>query len=137
MTEEERSLVLVTARLLRAAARAAWAFTVLIAMSVLIVFLDGHATIPSVAAIALGLTGEFFHFRIAFDASLFEDAAAGNLTKESLDGALASLNLVPPGKRGRPWPARCQGARRLVKIVGFLMIAQCCAFLLAGRWLAS
>ena len=125
MTAEERAQILVTGRLLEAVGRVDLLSSGLTLLSgALLVFRDAHRT-AAVAAIVLGLIAKLYFVRIAFDARLLNDVATGSLTTPDLDGALGALGLVPRGKAGREWSARCRGAKRLAFAGVASTIAQC------------
>ncbi len=132
MTSEERAQVFVTARLLRATASIKWlttGFTLLVAAAMTF---GTTNRVAAVAAMALGLIAKLFVIRVSFDASLFEDAAAGSLTATDLDAALSALALAPPGKAGRNWRDRCLGAKRLLLILAGVACAQAATVILMG-----
>jgi hypothetical protein len=132
MTTEERAQILVTARLLRATTSIEWLTTGLTLLAAGAMTFGAPNRVAAVAAIALGLIAKLFGVRISFDASLFEDAAAGSLTASDLDAALGALALAPPGKAGRSWRDRCLGAKRLVLILAGVACAQTVAVTLLG-----
>jgi hypothetical protein len=110
MTDEERPLVMVTARLLRAAQRIDWMTTPLtiVAAASIIVHRGGREF--AAVAIVAGVAAKVYAIRVALDARLFDDVLTSRLSTAELDAALAPLRTPAP----RPWPDRCQGARRLV-----------------------
>jgi hypothetical protein len=93
--------------------------------------------------LVLGLWQKYWALRVAFDADLFQHLAActhdlGERT-ESLDSALAALNLQPANRGGRPWSERISGALKLLRRQALLVAAQtlvALAFILASPWLA-
>ena len=116
MTDEERAHVLVTARLLRAAA----------SLSGLAVGLTIVAAFQAaIAAIVIGVVAIYYCFRVSFDAKLFDDIAAGRLTTAQLDHALGA-------KRERDWIDRSRGAKRLVIQAAIAVIAQLIALVLSS-----
>ncbi len=131
MTPEERGQVLVTAQLLRAALRVDWLTTGLTLLACAALTVSAANRIAAIVVIALGLIAKLFAVRVAFDASLFEDAASGTLTTSDLDNALGALALAPPAKAGRPWLDRCRGAKRLV----YFLAAAACAQTIAAMFL--
>lgn len=132
MTTEERAQVLVTARLLRATASIEWLTTGLALLAASAMTFGAPNRVAAVAAMALGLIAKLFVIHVSFDASLFEDAAAGSLIASDLDAALGALALAPPGKAGRGWRDRCLGAKRLVLILVGVACAQAVAVILMG-----
>ncbi len=132
MTTEERAQVLLTARLLRAALRIDWLTTglTLLACAALTVYAANRIAV--MVMIALGLIAKLFAVRISFDASLFEDAAAGTLSASDLDTALSALELAPRAKAGRPWLDRCRGAKRLVYFLAAVACTQTIAAIVMG-----
>lgn len=116
MTDEERAHVLVTARLLRAAASLSG-----LAVGVTIV----AAFQVAIAAIVLGVVAIYFCFRVSFDAKLFDDVAAGRLTT-------AQLDLVLGLKGNRDWIDRSRGAKRLIVQAAIAVIAQLAALVLSS-----
>ena len=128
MNADDRALVLVTARLLRAGASLQWltlALTILSAAALL----RGVARPASTTALVLGFVGVYFGARVAFDSRLFDDIARERLTTADLDGVLETF--------GRPaidrsWADRCRGARRLVSLLSATTIAQIAAVIWIG-----
>ncbi|MHB0970587.1 MAG: hypothetical protein ACYC7A_02860 [Thermoanaerobaculia bacterium] len=127
MTAQERALVLVTARALRAAASLDWLSTGLTLVSAAAILFDTPSVVFPAIAIILGAIAKFYAVRIAFDARLLEDLAAETISTPQLDDALAVL--VDKAPSDRSWPDRCRGARRLVMLCGVATIAQLCAVL--------
>jgi hypothetical protein len=141
MTDEERAHVLVTARLLRAAAMLSG-----LAVGVTIV----AAFQIAIAAIVLGVIAIYFCFRVSLDAKLFDDIAAGRLTTAQLDAALGRAEAHPPSRtrlaRGLPnvgrasacpraprdWLDRSRGAKRLILKSAIAVIAQLAALVLSS-----
>lgn len=109
MTGGERAEILVTARLLEAAAKIGW-----LSIGVTIVAVFQREWIAGV----LGFLATYYAVRIAFDARLFADIASGALTAEDLDAAF-------PAKAGRTWMQRCRGAKRLIVIGAAVTLVQC------------
>lgn len=132
MTVEERAQILLTARLLRAAARIEWLTTGLILLACGALTFGAPNRVVAIVVIALGLIAKLFGFRVSFDAALFEDAAAGNITASDLDTALGALALAPPEKAGRSWRDRCLGAKRLVYFFAGAACVQTVAAILMG-----
>ena len=127
MTPEERAETLVTARLLRATTPVQW---LVVALTVLAGgrLLFGQASIGAVAAIVAGVVAALYGVRIALDARLLEDVAAGTMSTEDLDKALAAF-----GKSAdRSWGDRCRGSRRLVLSFTTATTAQVVAVVVAG-----
>ena len=116
MTGEERAHVIVTARLLRAAASLPW-----LAAGLTIV----AALQSAIAAIVLGVAALYYAIRVSFDAKLFEDIAAERLTTSQLDTALGA-------KRERDWLDRSRGAKRLMLKAAIAVIAQLAALVLSS-----
>ena len=132
MTAEERAEVLVTARLLRAASLAEWLAVGLAVVAAWGVAYGTRGRAFALGALVLGLVAILVAVRVAFDARLFEDAAAQRITRDDLDAALCARGLIPPGKVGRSWPARCRGATRLVVISAVATLLQVVAVILIG-----
>lgn len=131
MTPEERARIMVTARLLRAAASIQW-----LAAGITIVAVaaatHGRGMSAAIAAILLGVVAIFYGVRVSFDARLFEDIAAERLTTSQLDSALGALRK---GKGGdRSWADRCRGATRLIVLCAMATMGQIVAVVLIG-WL--
>lgn len=124
MTTEERAHVLVTGRLLRAAAHLRWLVYGLTLIAA------WRFSFAAAAAIILGVLALVYGFRVAFDAALFDDIAAERLTTAELDAALGALTKV---KENRGWLDRCRGARRLAARLAALAAAQLVAVVLM-RW---
>ena len=141
MTDEERAHVVVTARLLRAAASLsglAVGLTLVAAFQVVI------------AAIVLGVIAIYYCFRVSFDARLFEDIATGRLTTAQLDHALGraearptsstrrAMRMLNVGRASarpnepRDWIDRSRGAKRLVVKAAIAVIAQLTALVLSS-----
>jgi hypothetical protein len=126
MTEEERAYVVVTARLLRAAASLsglAVGLTVVAAFQV------------AVAAIVIGVVAIYYCFRVSFDAKLFDDIAAGRLTTAQLDlglGVGGRASARDRGQRGRDWVDRSRGAKQLVVKAALAVVAQLVAIVLSS-----
>ena len=117
MTADERALIAITAQFLRAAAKVQWlaiGLTILAAAS--IIFTTAKRP-PAIAAIALGVISIYYGIRVAFDARLLEDVAVDRLSTAGLDAVFVK-------NKGRSWPDRCRGARRLVAFEGAATIAQ-------------
>ncbi|MDQ6802372.1 MAG: hypothetical protein M3041_16255 [Acidobacteriota bacterium] len=124
MTDDDRALIAITAQFLRAAAKVQWlamGLTILAVASML--FTSGRRT-PAIAAIALGIISIYYGVRIAFDARLLEDIATETLTVADLDSVFVK-------NKGRSWPDRCRGARRLVAFGAAATIAQ----MIAAAWI--
>jgi len=129
MTSEERAQIVVTARLMRAAASIQWlaiGLTLLAAAAVI----HGRGVSAAIAAILLGLVAIFYGVRVSFDAKLFEDIATERLTTPELDTALGGFRKW---KSGRSWGDRCRGARRLVVFCAIAALTQLIAVALI-RW---
>ena len=122
-----------TARLLRAALRVDWLTTGLTLLACAALTVSAANRIAAIVVITLGLIAKLFAVRVAFDASLFEDAASEALTTSDLDTALGALALAPPGKAGRPWLDRCRGAKRLVYYLATAACTQTIAAMLMRR----
>ena len=120
MTSAERGEVLVTARMLEAAGKLDLLSTGITLIAVASLFFASTHRVAALTAIVLGITAKLYALRIAFDARLLADVAAGTLTTLDLDAAF-------PTKAGRPWTQRCRGARRLVIVFALLAMAQCVA----------
>lgn len=117
MTSEEQALIVVTARFLRAAAKVQWlaiGLTLLAAASM--IFTTARRS-PAIAAMVLGIISNYYGIRVAFDARLLEDVAAGKFTTADLDAVFVK-------NKGRSWPDRCRGARRLVAFGAMATMAQ-------------
>lgn len=78
--------------------------------------------------VVLGLVEKYYAMRVALDADLFHtvgrDARPLSDTTQALDQALITLGLQPPGKAGRPWAVRSQGALRLLRWQLALVVVQ-------------
>ena len=98
----------------------------------------------SAVLLVLGVLEKYWAFRVAFDADLFQRVAEGTQSlaerTQALDQALAALGLQPPGRAGRPWTERRQGAlallRRQVWLVG-VQVVLVLGFILASPWLIA
>jgi hypothetical protein len=126
VTEGERAQVLVTARLLRAAAAMQWlavGLTLLAAAAVI----HGRGIPAAVTALAVGIVGLYYAFRVSLDARLLEDIAEQRLTTSELDQALGGLQK---NEGGRPWDERCRGSRRLVASLAIVTLVQIVAVVL-------
>jgi hypothetical protein len=118
MTSAERGEVLVTARLLEAAGKVDVLSTGITLIAAASLFFASPHRAAALAAIVLGIVAKLYAVRIAFDARLLADVAAGTLTTLDLDAAF-------PAKSGRSWALRCRGARRLVVVFGVVAVLQC------------
>lgn len=98
------------------------AFAMLLAPSLLPMKLAGFWLVA--VASVLGLVQMYFGARVAFDSALFRRLADGAADLDVLDGALAQLGLLPPGKAGRPLPERLAGARGLLLRQAGLLVLQ-------------
>ena len=117
MTEEDRALVVITARFLRAASKmSSLAVGLAILAAASLIYTTARRP-PAIVAMALGLISIYYGIRVAFDARLLEDAATETITIEDLDSVFAK-------NKGRSWADRCRGARRLVALQGIATIAQ-------------
>jgi hypothetical protein len=127
MTPEEHAEVVLTARMLAASSFLRW-FTPLLTL-VSIAGLVFRVANPAalVVAIAIGVVSGVYAFRVAHDARLFEDIAAGTISTADLDHALGKK------QSNRPWPDRCRGARRLLRNAALGAAAQIIA-LIASSW---
>lgn len=129
MTDEERAQVLVTARVLRAAASLQWLVAGMTIVAAGALIQDSGRIAPTLALIA-GAVGVYFAFRVAFDARLFDDILSGRMTTADLDAALQAFGRKRPG---RPWGDRCRGARRLVLMLAIVAVVQLLVVLFI-RW---
>ncbi|HYC89532.1 MAG TPA: hypothetical protein VEO54_10010 [Thermoanaerobaculia bacterium] len=141
MTDEERAHVIVTARLLRAAASLsglAVGLTIVAAFQV------------AIAAIVLGVAAIYFCFRVSLDAKLFDDVAAGRIATDALDRALGraearptssaprAMRMLNAGRASagpdapRDWIDRSRGAKRLIVQAAIAVIAQLAALVLSS-----
>ena len=132
MTSEERTEVLLTSRLLQAAADMQWLSIGFTLIAALAYFFQSPQRLWPLAVVVLGLVVNYYGFRIHFDASLFEDAAAERITAEGIDAALVSLSLSAEGKSTRSWSDRCSGAKRLVTRCAIVLLIQTVAVAAAG-----
>jgi hypothetical protein len=124
MTAEERTNVLVTARLLEGALRIDLLATSLTLLATALLFFSMRKY-EFVLAIVLGMVAKIYAVRIAFDARLLSDVAKERLTSADLDAAF-------PKKAGRSWSERCRGARRLVFKCAAATMAQLAVLILAA-----
>ncbi|MEO8381259.1 MAG: hypothetical protein ABI779_16490 [Acidobacteriota bacterium] len=118
MTSAERGQVLLTGRLLEAAAKLDLLSTGITLLAAASLFFSPRDRVVGILCVVLGIVVKFYAVRIAFDARLLADIAAGTLTTADLDAAF-------PKKAGRDWSLRCAGAKRLVLVFGVLVIVQC------------
>jgi hypothetical protein len=118
VTSAERGEVLVTARMLEAAGKVDVLSTGITLLAVASLFFASPHHVAALAAIVLGIAAKLYAVRIAFDARLLADVAAGTLTTLDLDAAF-------PEKSERSWTMRCRGAKRLVVVFGVVVILQC------------
>jgi hypothetical protein len=84
------------------------------------------------AALALGLAGRYFGFRVALDRRLFDDLAEGRLELVDLDSALRSMSAGAKGNAERSVADRCRGARRLLAMQAWVVVAQLAATTVAA-----
>lgn len=93
--------------------------------------------------VLLGLAQKYWAVRVALDAELFAQLAGqpeqlADNTRQ-LDAALYSLGLQPANPVERPWPERCRGALRLLRLQVACLAAQillAVAAVLAMPWLS-
>ncbi|MBB1518584.1 hypothetical protein [Aquipseudomonas guryensis] len=93
--------------------------------------------------VLLGLAQKYWAVRVALDAELFAQLAGqpeqlADRTRQ-LDAALHSLGLQPANSDERPWPERCRGALRLLRLQVAWLAAQillALAAVLAMPWLS-
>lgn len=130
MTRTDRAEAILTARFLGAARSLDWLSLGLTFVAAGALAFGGSTRRNSaIAAVGFGLVARVYALRIAFDAGLFEDIANSTVELEDLDSAIVAQGLVPKKKIERPWRQRCRGARRLVKYLGLVTLAQVALFI--------
>jgi hypothetical protein len=82
------------------------------------------SVVSAIAAVALGVAGRYFGFRVALDRRLFADLADGRMQLAELDAALRSATGGAAGSSERSVADRCRGARRLVGLHAMVTAAQ-------------
>jgi hypothetical protein len=97
---------------------------------------DRPAMALATLAVLAGLAELWFALRVGFDARTFARLARGDITASDFDAAMATLELMPAGKTGRPIAARAGGALRLLAWQAALLLAQV-ALLIAAGWLLA
>jgi len=127
VTPEERAEARLTSEMLGAAGRTdlvSAGLTLLAAAALLF----GVGWRPAaIAALALGLAGRYFGFRVALDRRLFGEIADGRLELSGLDAALRSMSGGAKGNEPRSIADRCRGARRLLALQAWVVVAQVAA----------
>jgi len=132
LTPEERAEARLTAEMLGAAGRTdliSAGITLLAAAALLFGFGWQPA---SIAALALGLAGRYFGFRVGLDRGLFGDLAEGRLELSDLDAALRAMSGGAKGNEPRSIADRCRGARRLLATQAWVVVAQLAATTVAA-----
>ena len=137
MTENDRTLCAVTARLLQAASvLASWGLAMSVLATAVLVFAGSALPILSVvgfgAVALLGVLERYLAFRLYFDAGLFKDLASSiSAPLEALDSALQRLGLRTASGLPRPLEERVAGARQLLQRHGIAVVCQSGLLLLA------
>jgi hypothetical protein len=129
---EERAEARLTAEMLGAAGRTdlvSAGLTLLVAAA--LTFSLGWQP-ASIAALALGLAGRYFGFRVGLDRRLFGEIAEGRLELADLDAALRSMSGGAKGNAPRSIADRCRGARRLLAMQACVVVAQLAATTVAA-----
>lgn len=132
MTSEERAEARVTAEMLGAAGRTdlmSVGLTLLAAAA--LVFRVGFAP-AALAALLLGVVARYYGFRVALDRRLFDDLAEGRMELTALDAALRSTSGGSAGTGERSVADRCRGARGLLKMQAWVVVAQLAATAVAA-----
>ena len=143
VAETERERLAVCAHALASAAPAGMFSLVLTLIAVANLTLVPVAAPDAIGAIVLhigvlvmGLMVQWLAFRVRFDAALFADLSAraqhNALDLQRFDGAMVALNLMLPTRAGRDIDARCRGALRLLRVEGYLVVAQAASLACAG-----
>jgi hypothetical protein len=85
-------------------------------------------------SVALGLIETVLALRVAFDAAALRRMAGHEDGASRFDAAMMALNLMKPGRAGRPMADRAKGCLRLLRLQAIIAILQVAALLAAG-WL--
>ena len=137
MTDSDRTLCAVTARLLQAArVLASWGLAMSVLATAVLAFAGSALPMLSVVgfgAVALvGVLERYLAFRLYLDAGLFKDLASSISTPlEALDSALQRLGLRTASGLPRPLDERVAGARQLLLRHGITVACQSGLLLLA------
>ena len=99
---------------------------------------------PATAALAgvvvLGLVAKWMALRVSFDARVFAELVdavhKSGFRTDHLDRALRGVGMLPNRKESRDWDTRCRGALRLMRILGWLTVAQGLLFVAAAGTIA-
>ena len=99
---------------------------------------------PATAALAgvvvLGLVAKWMALRVRFDARVFAELVdavhKSGFRTDHLDRALRGVGMLPNRKESRDWDTRCRGALRLMRILGWLTVAQGLIFVAAAGTIA-
>ena len=99
---------------------------------------------PATAALAgvvvLGLVAKWMALRVRFDARVFAELVdavhKSGFRTDHLDRALRGVGMLPDRKESRDWDTRCRGALRLMRILGWLTVAQGLLFVAAAGTIA-
>lgn len=124
MTPEERAEARVTAEMLGAAGRTDLISAGLTLLAAAALLFDLGWQSASIATLALGLGGRYFGFRVGLDRRLFDELAEGRLEVADLDAALRSITGGKAGGAARSIADRCRGARRLLAMQAWVVVAQ-------------
>jgi len=87
------------------------------------------------AIVALGVVEFWLAARVALDADLFDTIAARRADLAGFDRAMRRLDLMPPGKSGRPIDARIRGALRLLKLQASALGLQLAVLVVFVLWI--
>ncbi len=127
MTPEERAETRLTAGMLGAAGTTDLISAGLTLLAAAALLFDFGWRPASIAALALGLAGRYFGFRVALDRRLFGEIAEGRLELSDLDAALRSMSGGTKGNESRSVADRCRDARRLLAMEAWVVAAQLAA----------
>lgn len=132
MTPEERAEARLTSGMLGAAGTTDLISAGLTLLAAAALLFDFGWLPASIAALALGLAARYFGFRVALDGRLFGEIADGRLELSDLDAALRSMSSGAKGNEPRSVADRCRGARRLLTMQAWVIVAQLAASTVAA-----
>ncbi len=98
------------------------------------------AALALTGVVVLGLVAKWMALRVSFDARVFAELVdavhKSGFRTDHLDRALRGVGMLPDRKESRDWDTRCRGALRLMRILGWLTVAQGLLFVAAAGTIA-
>ena len=98
------------------------------------------AALALTGVVVLGLVAKWMALRVRFDARVFAELVdavhKSGFRTDHLDRALRGVGMLPDRKESRDWDTRCRGALRLMRILGWLTVAQGLLFVAAAGTIA-